>query len=187
MRKSLGVLLAVMMLVLVGQAPGRAAPSQIEDPAGDQPVPFMDLTSVGLAVVQTKGAPGLQVTFTLAGAVSPESRTTQTGYTLTSKVGKCELLIRFMGYPDGAFDSAGDVMARCGAAGGRNAGGTFKISENTITVVANLRDLKGVAVGQTMTDLKAFTSPLEGLYHDETTAPSAAGDAASSDKPWTIS
>jgi len=43
-----------------------------------------------------------------------------------------------------------------------------------------------VAVGQTMTNLAAFNTPAEGMYHDDTTAPSALGDAASSKKPWTI-
>lgn len=184
-RKSLGGLLVLFLLVIAGPVPGRAASHQIEDPATDHPVPFMDLTGIGLAVVQGKGGPALQVAFSLAGAVSPESRAAQTGYSFVSKVGKCDLLVRFVGYPDGAFDAAGFATAKCGETG-RDVGGTFKISDNTVTVVAALRDLKGVAVGETMTDLRAFTSPGEGMYHDDTTAPSAAGDAASSDKPWVI-
>lgn len=183
-RKLLGVLLAVLALVAIAPS-GRASSDQIADAAGDHPVPFMDITGVGLAVVQVKGAPSLQVTFTLAGPVTPETRATQTGYTFVSKVGKCDLLVRFMGYPDGVFTSSGDVATRCGD-DGRNVGGNFKIKDNTITVVSSLRDLKEVSVGQTMTELGAFTSPVEGMYHDEGIPGSAAGDTASSDKSWTI-
>ena len=158
---------------------------QIEDPAGDHPAPFMDLTAVALRLAPTKSGPALEVSFTLSGAVSPESRASMTGYNFVAKVGRCDLLVRFIGYPDGVFASNGFVSSMCGA-GGRDAGGSFTITDNTVTVLAPLRDLKGVAAGQTMTDLSAFTSPGEGMYHDDTTAPSAAGDAAASDKPWTI-
>ena len=170
----------------VASTPATAASPQIEDPAGDHPVPFMDFTAVKLAVGQGKSGPVLETSFVLAGAVSPESRASMTGYSFTAKVGKCDLLVRFVGYPDGAFDAAGFATTKCGA-DGRDAGGTFKVSDNTVTVFSSLRDLKGVAIGQTMTDLAAFNSPGEGMYHDDTTTPSAAGDAASSDKPWVIS
>ena len=109
-----------------------------------------------------------------------------TGYSFTARVGSCDLLVRFVAYPDGAFDSAGFVTAKCGAAG-RDVGGTFKLNDAVVVVTTPLRDLKGVAVGQTMTQLRAFTSPAEGMYHDDTTAPSALGDAASSDRGWVIS
>ena len=170
---------------VAGAGPATAAGPQIEDPAGDHPVPFMDFTAVKLAVVQTKAGAALETSFVLAGAVSPESRATMTGYSFTAKVGKCDLLVRFVGYPDGAFDAAGFATTKCGA-DGRDIGGTFKITDNTVAVTSPLRDLKGVAIGQTMTDLAAFNSPGEGMYHDDTTAPSALGDAASSDKTWTI-
>ena len=183
-RKILGVVLAVLTLVALAPS-GQASSDQIKDAAGDHPVPFMDITGVGLAVVQVKGAPSLQVTFTLAGPITPETRATQTGYTFVSKVGKCDLLVRFMGYPDGVFTAAGDVATRCGD-DGRNVGGTFKIKDNTITVVYSLGDLKVVSVGQTMTKLGAFTSPVEGMYHDEGIPGYALGDNASSDKSWTI-
>jgi hypothetical protein len=169
----------------VGLAPsGRAAGAQIEDPKGDHPVPFMDLTSVSLELAQAKGGQVLRVQFTTAGPLTPEGRTFMTGYSLRSKVNKCNLLVRFMGYPDGVFAAAGDAVARC--EGGRDVGGTFKINENTIAVDIPMRDLKGVAPGMVMTELRAATSPGEGMYHDDTTAPAAAGDAASSNKPWTI-
>lgn len=174
-----------LVALLATATPGLAAADQIADPAGDHPVPFMDLTGVGLGLTSVRGAPALRVTFTLAGAISPESRTTMTGYSFTSKVGSCALLVRFVGYPDGTFGASGFATAKCGA-NGRDVGGTFKIAGSTITVITPLRDLKVVTAGQTMTDLKAFTSPGEGMYHDDTTAPSAAGDAASSNKPWVI-
>lgn len=185
-RKSLAALAALAML-LGGSSPGTAEgpEPQIEDPAGDHPVPFMDLTAVTLALAATKSGPALEVSFTLSGEISPESRAAMTGYNFMAKVGQCDLLVRFIGYPDGVFASNGFVSSMCGA-GGRDAGGTFTITDNTVTVLAPLRDLKGVAAGQTMTELSAFTSPGEGMYHDDTTAPSAAGDAASSDDPWTI-
>ncbi len=173
-------------LLTLSAGPGQAGPTQIEDAAGDHPVPFMDLTSVGLALTSVKGSPALEVTFTTSGAITPESRATMTGYSLTSKVGSCDLLVRFVGYPDDAFAAAGFATARCGE-GGRDAGGTFKITENTVTVVTPLRDLKAIGPGAKMTELAAFTSPGEGMYHDDTTAPSALGDHASSDKPWVIS
>lgn len=184
-RKAFAALAAVSMLLAASQ-PGRpeSAP-QIEDPEGDHPVPFMDLTAVSLGVAQTKSGPALEVSFTLAGEVSPESRTTMTGYSFTAKVGKCDLLVRFVGYPDDVFEANGFASSMC-SEGGRDAGGQYTITDNTVTVLAPLRDLKGVEVGQTMTELSAFTSPGEGMYHDDTTAPSAAGDAASSDDPWTI-
>ena len=164
-------------------SPATAATPQIEDPAGDHPAPFMDFTAVELAVGQNKSGPVLETTFVLSGEISPETRATMTGYSFTAKVGKCDLLVRFVGYPDGAFDAAGFASTMCGD---RDVGGTWKISDNTVTVISPLRDLKGVAVGETMTDLAAFSSPAEGMYHDDTTAPSALGDAASSDKPWKI-
>ena len=164
-------------------APVTAASPQIEDPAGDHPVPFMDFTAVELAVGQGRTGPVLETSFVLSGPITPESRATMTGYSFTAKVGKCDLLIRFVGYPDGVFDAAGFVTTACG---GRDVGGTWKITDNTVTVYSPLRDLKGVGIGQTMTDLAAFNSPGEGMYHDDTTAPSALGDAASTDKSWTI-
>lgn len=183
--KILGAILAVLVLAAVAAPPGSAKTAQIEDPAGDHPVPFMDFTAVSLAVVTGKSGLALETTFLLAGLVGSESRSTMTGYSFTAKVGKCDLLVRFVGYPDGAFDAAGFATTKCGESG-RDVGGTYSLTENTIVVQSPLRDLKGVAVGQTMTDLAAFNSPGEGMYHDDTTAPSAAGDAASSDKPWTI-
>ncbi|MBW3536478.1 MAG: hypothetical protein KY395_01735 [Actinobacteria bacterium] len=185
-RRSFAALAALSMLLLAvypGNADDREP--QIEDPAGDHPVPFMDLTAVTLALAATKSGPALEVSFTLSGAVSPESRASMTGYNFTAKVGNCDLLVRFIGYPDGVFSSNGFASSMC-SAGGRDAGGSYTITDNTVTVLAPLRDLRGVSAGQTMTDLRAFTSPAEGMYHDDTTAPSAAGDAASSDKPWTI-
>jgi hypothetical protein len=183
-RKVLAAVLVLGALVAL-PLPGRASSDQIADSAGDHPVPFMDITGVGLGLTSAKGAQFLRVTFTLAGAVSPESRATQTGYSFTATVGKCDLLVRFVGYPDDVVDAAGFATTRCGA-DGKDVGGTFKIQDNTVTVLSPLRDLKGVTPGLTMTDLGAYTSPVEGMYHDETTAPSAAGDAASSDKPWVI-
>ena len=183
--RAFAALLAFSMLAVAALPATADGPSQIEDAAGDHPVPFMDLTSVTLGVGQTKSGPALEVSFALSGAVSPESRATMTGYSFTAKVGKCDLLVRFVGYPDGVFGASGFASSMC-AAGGRDTGGTYKVDDNVVTVMVPLRDLKGVVVGATMTDLKAFTSPGEGMYHDDTTAPSAAGDAAASDKPWTI-
>ena len=149
--------LAVFVVLASGfvARPVSAAAPQIEDPAGDHPVPFMDFTAVKLAIGQDKTGPVLETSFVLAGAVSPESRATMTGYSFTAKVGKCDLLIRFVGYPDGAFTSFATT-----ACGDRDTGGTWKIAGNTITVFSPLRDLKGVAVGQTMTKLAAFNSPV---------------------------
>lgn len=152
----------------------------------DYPVPFLDLTAVSLAVAQVKGAPALQVTYTLNGAVSPESRFSSSGYNFVSKVGKCDLLVRVLTYREEAFTSAGDVTARCGLTTGRNVGGTFKIADNTITALVPLRDFKEVALGKTMTDLRAFTLPGEAAIHDTAEELSAAGDNAASDKSWTI-
>ena len=184
------ILLSLVVLFIAGGlAPTvSAAPPapQIEDPAGDHPVPFMDFTEVRLAVVPAKSGLALETTFVLAGAVTPESRTTMTGYSFTAKVGKCDLLVRFIGYPDGGVVSAspGFVTTKCGE--GRDIGGTWKINDNRVIVLSPLRDLKGVAIGATMTDLAAFNAPGEGQYHDDTTAPAVAGDAASSAKSWTI-
>lgn len=146
----------------------------------------MDLTGVGLGLTRVKGSPALEVTFALAGSVTPETRASMTGYSFTAKVGVCDLLVRFIGYPDGVFASSGFVTSKCGASG-RDAGGTFVISDDKVIVTTQLRDLKGVVPGAKMTELAAFTSPVEGMYHDDTTAPSALGDHASSDKPWVIS
>lgn len=182
-KKVAACVFALVALVAVAPQAHAKAP-QIEDPEGDHPVPFMDFTEVRLALGRTKAGPALETTFVLAGAITPESRATMTGYSFTAKVGSCDLLVRFVGYPDGgAFDAAGFASTMCG---GRDVGGTWRITDNTVTVISPLRDLKGVGVGQTMTDLAAFSSPAEGMYHDDTTAPSALGDAASSDKPWTI-
>ncbi len=166
-------------------APASAKPGEIADPAGDHPVPFMDLTGVRLALVQQRGASALEVTFALNGAITPESRVAMTGYTFLSEVGTCDLMVRFVAYPDGAFEASGFVTTKCGASG-RDVAGTYKIKENTIVVTAAIRDLKGVVPGQKMTALRAYTSPVEGMYHDDTTAPAAVGDAASSSEPWTI-
>lgn len=185
MRKLLALVLAALALAAV-VSPGRAAEDQIADAAGDNPVPFLDLTGVGLAVTSVKGTQYLQTKFILSGPVSPESRVLMTGYSFTSKVAKCELLVRFVALPDGGvFTAPGAVATRCGA-DGRDVSGTFRIVDNTITVLSPLRDLKEVTLGQTMTDLRAFTSPGEEIYHDETTAPSALGDTATSDKSWLI-
>ena len=158
--KILGAILAVLVLAAVAAPPGSAKTAQIEDPAGDHPVPFMDFTAVSLAVVTGKSGLALETTFLLAGLVGSESRSTMTGYSFTAKVGKCDLLVRFVGYPDGAFDAAGFATTKCGESG-RDVGGTYSLTENTIVVQSPLRDLKGVAVGQTMTDLAAFNSPGE--------------------------
>ena len=177
--------LTALSALLLAASPGVGQAPQIEDPAGDHPVPFMDFTAVHLAVGQGKTGPVLETSFVLAGAITPETRATMTGYSFTAKVGKCDLLIRFVGYPDGVFDATGFATTKCGA-DGRDAGGTWKITDKTVTVYSPLRDLKDVSIGQTMTDLAAFNSPAEGMYHDDTTAPSALGDAASSDKSWVI-
>lgn len=186
-RRLISAVLAVLTLASGWALPVNAAPPQIEDPAGDHPVPFMDFTSVALAVGQGKTGPYLETTFTLAGMLGQASQTSMTGYSFTATVGKCELLVRYIGYPEGGVISSGTqfVTTKCGA-GGRDVGGTASLTENTITVRSPLRDLKGVAIGQTMTNLAAFNAPGEGQYHDDTTAPWAVGDAASSDKPWTI-
>ena len=187
MKRSVKLLACTIVLATCAAltAPASAKSPQIEDPAGDHPVPFMDFTAVSLAVVPAKAGPALETTFQLSGLVGAESRATMTGYSLTAKVGKCDLLVRFVGYPDDVFAASGFVTTKCGE--GRDVGGTYKLTETTITVQSLLRDLKGVEIGQTMTDLAAFNAPVEGMYHDDTTAPAAAGDAASSDKSWTIS
>lgn len=186
--KILAGLLATVTCALAVVPVASAPPPQIEDPAGDHPAPFMDLTAVSLRVAPGKGGPQLETTFTLAGTTGDAVRASMTGYSFTATVGKCDLLVRFIGYPDGAASSTGFPTAKCGA-NGRDVGGTFTLKDNTITVRSPLRDLKGVAVGQTMTKLAAFTMPLEGQYHDDNTIarrPAAAGDTASSNKPWVI-
>ena len=187
MRRRLTIGLCVLLALASGLAasPGRAASPQIEDPAGDHPVPFMDFTAVTLSVGHGKSGPYLETTFTLAGLVGDVSQTSMTGYSFTAKVGKCDLLVRYIGYPEGVAGGTEFATTKCGA-GGRDIGGKASRTENTITVQSPLRDLKGVAVGQTMTNLAAFNTPAEGQYHDETTAPSVLGDAASSDKSWVI-
>ena len=175
---------AVALVAAMPMSPASAAPRQIEDPAQDHPVPFMDITGVGLALTRAAGVPALQVTFAVAGAITPETRTAMTGYTFLSEVGSCALMVRFVAYPDGVFTAAGFVTTKCGT--GRDVGGRYTIRGNEITVVSPLRDLRGVVPGAVMTGLRASTAPAEGMYHDDTTAPSALGDAASSAKPWVI-
>ena len=177
-------LLLVAAGAMAGSPAGAASP-QIEDPAGDHPVPFMDFTGVTLSVGQGKSGPYLETTFLLAGAVGDVSQASMTGYSFTAKVGKCDLLVRYIGYPEGVASGTEFATTKCGASG-RDVGGKASRTEDTITVQSPLRDLKGVAIGQTMTNLAAFNTPAEGQYHDETTAPSVLGDAASSDKPWVI-
>ena len=176
--------LTILALVAIAPPAISAAP-QIEDPAGDHPVPFMDFTAVTLSVGHGKSGPYLETTFSLAGLVGDASQTSMTGYSFTAKVGKCDLLVRYIGYPEGVAGGTEFATTKCGA-GGRDVGGKASRTENTITVQSPLRDLKGVAIGQTMTNLAAFNTPAEGQYHDETTAPSVLGDAASSDKSWVI-
>lgn len=183
--KIVGLFVAALVLgTVMAGPPASAAPPQIEDPANDYPVPFLDLTAVSLAVAQVKGGPALQVTYTLSGVVSPESRYSNSGYSFVSKVGKCDLLIRVI--PGRLAGDPGYVTGRCGLTGGRDVGGTFKISDKTITALVSLRDFKEVGLGKTMTDLRAFTIPGEYAVHDTAEEFSAAGDNASTDKPWTI-
>ena len=168
----------------LASGPARAAAPQIEDPVGDHPIPFMDFTAISLTIGQGKTGTYLETTFSLAGMLGDLSQASMTGYNFTATVGKCELLVRYIGYPPELGIGTGFVTTKCGD--GRDVGGTSTVTENTITVRSLLRDLKGVSVGQTMTNLAAFIAPAEGQYHDDTTAPAAAGDAASSDKSWVI-
>lgn len=184
-RKLLGALVVALLLGAgIAVPPATAAPPQIEDPANDYPVPFLDLTAVSLSVAQVRGGPALQVTYTLSGTVSAESRYSNSGYSFVSKVGKCDFLVRVI--PGRLAGDPGYVTARCGLVTGRDVGGTFKISDKTITALVSLRDFKEVGLGKTMTDLRAFTIPGEYAVHDTAEEFSAAGDNASTDKPWTI-
>ena len=187
MRKFLiAVSVVLALLASLAGGPARAAAEpQIVDPELDYPPPFADLVSVELAVTEKKGISSLEVKFTLAGEISAPSRNLMYGYHFEGKVGKCDLRVGFLAYPM-ATEPAGLPL---GSAGGecvgsaKQAGGTFKIEGNTITVPIALGDLAGVVKGATITDLRATTSPGEGLNGDDT---SAAGDAATGDKPWTI-
>lgn len=176
---------AAALLLAVGAAvPAPASSDQIQDPSLDYPIPSLDITSVGLALAQVKGAPHLQVKFTLAGPIGPEAGATQTGYTFQGTVGKCSLLMRFFPAAEGGVVGA-STTTRCGDSG-RDVGGITKVAGNTLTILAPLRDLKDVQPGAAMKDLTAFTSPAEGGYHDMGVPGYMAGDVASSDKPWTI-
>lgn len=176
--------LAVLLSVLGG--PARAGAPQITDPALDYPPPFADLVSVELSVAEKVGGSSMVVKFTLAGDVIDQTRNLMYAYTLMGKVGKCELSVGFYAYPT-ATELAG--VAPAGSAGAwcegstKEAAGTFQIEGPTITMRVPLADLPGFVKGATITDLRAVTSPGTGLNGDDT---SAAGDFASTDKPWTI-
>lgn len=165
--------------------PVRAAEPHITDPALDYPVLFADLVSVDLSVADRRGGHLMVVKFTLAGDVIDQTRNLMYGYTLYGKIGKCDLRVGFNAFPtvtEPAGLPAGSAGAWC-EGNAKEAGGTFQIEGPTITVRVPLADLPGFVKGATITDLQATTAPGRGLNSDDT---SAAGDFASTDKPWTI-
>lgn len=177
----------VVPLTILGVAQpttAKVAP-QITDPELDYPVPFADLTAVTVAVAAARGGDRLEVTFEVAGDITPEGRNLMTGYEFRAQVGKCDLIAGWNAFPsvtENAGLPAGSAGAQCGETG-REIAGTFRISGNTVTAEIPLQDLKGVSVGDSMKDLTANTAPGRGLNGDDT---SALGDAAADDRAWVL-
>lgn len=162
---------------------------QIVDPALDYPIPVADLVSVSLSVATARTGQQLQITFEASADISLEARTLMTGYNLRGKVGSCDLIASFLSYPmaleaSGQFP-AGESDAQCGE-GGRNVAGMFKLDGSSVTAIFPLRDLKGIAVGAPMNDLRAYTALGQGFAGDDTGLLANTGDGAASDKAHTL-
>lgn len=189
---SLGALSA--LLIAGAFAPGASANGpQIEDPEGDHPVPWVDLTAVQLQLVPAKGGQVLEVTFTTSGPITPENRNMMTGYTFNATAGKgkgakektCDLAVIYYAYPSATETllPAGSAGASCG---GKDLSPPFRVDDNTVTISVALRDLTDVGVGTVLSDLTAKTAPFEGFDGDDTGLLAETGDRASSDKSWKI-
>ena len=186
------LLAALMSVLLFGvTSPGSQADGpQLEDPAGDHPVPWVDLTGVqlklGPGTVRT--GPVLDLTFIAAGDITPENRTMMTGYNFAATIGPCKFDANFNTFP-GATDSVAGVggpTVLC--EGGKSLSPPFKIAANTISISISLQDLKGVAAGVTVSDMTAWTIPLQGFSGaDETGILAMTGDTAASDKKFALS
>lgn len=187
MKRTLALSVTCLFVLAAALAPAtRAGEPEIQDPALDHPVPFADITSVDLEVLNQKGQSYLQVTWELAADVSGEARNLTIGYDFSAKVGKCDLRVLWYAYPQylepGGYPT-GSAGALCGT---KELGGTYTLNGSKVSVQVPMRDMKGVALGMKMTELKAWTAPLESWANDDTGALAMIGDQATSDKPWTI-
>ena len=187
MKRALASVLLAGLLVFGAMSPGaRAGEPEIQDPALDHPPPFADIISVDLEMTTQKGQPYFQVTWEMAGDVSGASRNLMIGYDFSAKVGKCDLRVVWYAFPqplEAAGYPTGSANSWCGA---KEMGGTYKVDGSKASIQIPLRDMKGVSVGMTMTELKAWTAYTEALAGDDTGLLAGTGDAAASDKPWTL-
>ena len=191
MMKRLLSLTALASLLLFGalSPAARASGPQLEDPEGDHPVPWADLTGVELKLAPgtVRTGPLLEVTFWVAGAISPESRNTMTGYNFNATIGSCKFSAGYLAYPSvtDAELGAGSAGAMC--EGGKELAPPFEVKDNTVTLKIALRDLKGVGAGAMVSEMSAWTALTEGFAGDDTGALAMTGDSAASDKTFPLS
>ena len=189
MKRFLTFALLGCVLVFGAAAPsGRADGPQLEDPAGDHPVPWVDLTGVqlklGPGTVRT--GPVLDVTFIVAGPITPENRNTMTGYNFEAKIGACKFGAGFNAFPGATEAELGAGSAGAICEGGKELEPPFKITDNTVTLSVGLKDLKGVAAGVVVSEMTASAIPMQGFAGDDTGALALTADTAASDKKFVL-
>ena len=185
-RSLISVVLAGLLVFGAPSLNAQAAEPEITDPALDHPPPFADILSVDLEVISQKGQSYLQVTWELAGDVTGAPRNLLIGYNFSGKAGKCDLRVLWYAYPQ-ATEPAGYPTGSAGAlCGTKDLGGQYKLDGSKVSVQVAMRDMKGVSPGTVVTELKAWTAYTEGLAGDDTGVLANTGDAAASDKPWTL-
>lgn len=181
--------LAALLTFGAMAAPASAGGPQLEDPAGDHPVPWVDLTGVELKLAPGNIRTGqvLELSFVVAGDITPENRNTMTGYNFNATIGSCKFSGGYNAFP-GATESqlaAGSAGAAC--EGGKELEPPFKVTGNKVTVTIATRDLKGVVAGAPVSAMSASTVPMQGFAGDDTGALALTGDTAASDKTFALS
>lgn len=157
MRRSLLAALAVAVLPATAIAGGGQRP-QLEDPAGDWPVPSSDLTAVALS---TAGH-ALRVELKL---VSPPAQGEATAYVVSFAYPGCQRLDVIYQYGagvPGAVDGAYTDASTCANASALVAGSELTDTAVTVqgsSVVWQVPLSRGLRVGARVTALKAHTSP----------------------------
>lgn len=181
----------VLALLAFGalSAPVIAEGPQLQDPKGDHPLPWADLTGVGmkLAPGNARTGPILELTFFVAGDITPENRNMMTGYNFAAKIGSCKFSAGYNSFP-GATESqlpAGSAGAICEK--GRQLEPPFKVTGNRVTLSIGISDLKGVVAGATVSGMSASSVPVQGFAGDDYGVLAHAGDAAASDKTFPLS
>jgi hypothetical protein len=181
--------LATLIVSAAVSAPAVADGPQLEDPAGDHPVPWVDLVGVELKLGagNVRTGPVLEVTFSVAGDITPENRNTMTGLNFDAKIGSCKFGAGYNAFPGATEAELGAGSAGAICEGGKELEPPFKVQGNSVTLTIALRDLKGVVAGAVVSEMSASSVPMQGFAGDDTGALALTGDTASSDKSFPLS